>query len=204
MYKRQDLGPTGYPFEKFVGALLTNRGYKVKVGEIVKGKCVSHEVDVVAENDHDHFMVECKFHSDASRKSSIQVPLYIQSRFEDIFAHYKSLPGYKTKLHESWIVTNTRFTKDAMDYGKCIGLNLVSWDYPNGGSLKNWIDYSGLHPITAMQSLRKKEKMLLLEQGIILCRDIASNLESVEELGLTSSRLSKVNQEALEICGNAD
>lgn len=199
-----DLGPTGYPFEKFVGALLMNRGYSVKVGEIVKGKCVAHEVDVVAENDHDHFMVECKFHRDPGRKSAIQVPLYIQSRFQDIFAHYKKLPGYKTKLHESWIVTNTRFTKDAMDYGKCVGMNLVSWDYPNGGSLKNWIDYSGLHPITAMQGLKKKEKQLLIDNGIILCRDLVDNIEKVESLGIPHARLQKAIEEAGGICGKTE
>ena len=44
------LGPSGYPFEKYVGELLRSIGYEVQVGLILEGRCVSHEVDVYAEN----------------------------------------------------------------------------------------------------------------------------------------------------------
>jgi len=39
------LGPSGYPFEKFVAAILAELGYSVKVGVIVPGICVNHEVE---------------------------------------------------------------------------------------------------------------------------------------------------------------
>ena len=196
-----ELGPSGYPFENFVAAILKSRGYDVKVGEMVEGKCgVQHVVDVVAENDHDHFMVECKFHRDPLRKSTIQVPLYIHSRFEDIFALYRHLPGYKTKLHQSWIVTNTKFTEDARTYAKCVGLNLISWDYPAGNSLKNWIDYSGLHPITSLQSINKRQKQQLLDAGLVLCRDIGKRKDVVHTLGLSKKQLMNLREEASGIC----
>ena len=79
-----ELGPTGYPFERFVGELLKNQGYKVEVGKIVKGHCVQHEVDVVAEKDDRKYMIECKFHSQPSRKRDVKVSLYIHSRYLDI------------------------------------------------------------------------------------------------------------------------
>jgi hypothetical protein len=41
-----ELGPSGYPFEKFVGEILKFQGFTVKVGAIVEGHCVSHEVDM--------------------------------------------------------------------------------------------------------------------------------------------------------------
>ena len=44
-------------------SILKEQGYSVKVGEIVKGKCVTHEVDVIALADHHHFMIECKYHN---------------------------------------------------------------------------------------------------------------------------------------------
>src|SRR3990167_10763671 len=47
-----ELGPSGYPFEKYVGEILSYQGYKTRIGEIVQGKCVSHEIDVIAELDH--------------------------------------------------------------------------------------------------------------------------------------------------------
>lgn len=46
-----ELGPTGFPFEKFVGEILAHQGFSTNVGVIVKGHCVNHEVDVVAEKD---------------------------------------------------------------------------------------------------------------------------------------------------------
>ena len=45
------LGPSGYPFEKFIGELLKHQGFKVEVAKLVDGKCVKHEVDVIAEKD---------------------------------------------------------------------------------------------------------------------------------------------------------
>jgi hypothetical protein len=51
------LGPSGYPFEKFIGELLRHQGYTVLVSVTIEGKCVSHEDDVVAEKEHQHFMV---------------------------------------------------------------------------------------------------------------------------------------------------
>ena len=54
-------------------------------------------------------------------------------------------------------------------------VNLVSWDYPSGNALKDWVDRSGMHPITCMQSLRKKDKQVLLKAGIVMCRDLGEN-----------------------------
>ncbi len=32
----------------------------------------------------------------------------------------------ETHLKQGWLVTNTRFSSDAVDYGKCVGLTLLS------------------------------------------------------------------------------
>ncbi|HLW32217.1 MAG TPA: ATP cone domain-containing protein, partial [Aequorivita sp.] len=72
-----ELGPTGFPFEKFVGSLLFYSGYQVQIGQILQGKCVTHEVDVVAQKNNKHIVGECKFHSEEGRKCNVKVPLYI-------------------------------------------------------------------------------------------------------------------------------
>src|SRR5690625_541238 len=38
-----DLGPTGYPFERLISALLRHKGFETKVGVVLQGECVSHE-----------------------------------------------------------------------------------------------------------------------------------------------------------------
>jgi len=194
-----ELGPTGYPFERFVGELLKHQGYKVEVGKIVQGHCVQHEVDVVAEKDDRKYMIECKFHSDLSRKCDVKVSLYIHSRFLDVERAWKKDEPGQQLFHQGWIVTNTRFTQDAAQFGKCAGLHLISWDYPTGGSLKDRIDLSGLHPVTALQTINKREKQDLLQRDVVLCRYITP--EILHKINVRENRVSKIMDEVKVMTG---
>jgi len=195
-----ELGPTGFPFERFVGELLKNQGYQVEVGKIVQGHCVQHEVDVVAEKDDRKYMIECKFHRDLSKKSDVKVSLYIQSRFLDIEKEWKKQAAEHLRFHQGWIVTNTRFTEDAIQFGKCAGLQLISWDYPSQGSLRERIDLSGLHPITALQTITKKEKQALLGLDVVLCRNL--DRDSLLKIRIKEFRIRKILKEASELVRN--
>lgn len=196
----RELGPSGFPFERFVGAMLRSQGYSVKIGQSIQGHCVQHEVDVVAETEDHHFAVECKFHSDAGRRCDVKVPLYIDSRFRDIRKNWEKLPGHSTKFHQGWVVTNTRFTTDAIDYGVCAGMHLVSWDFPQSGSLREMIETSGLHPVTCLTTLKKAEKSAILDAGIVLCKELCERPQLLQEMGLSLRRQSKVLEEARELC----
>lgn len=194
-----ELGPTGYPLEKFVGRLFESDGYKVEIGQIVQGKCIHHEVDVVAKKPEKQVMVECKFHSDTSRKSDVRVALYIQSRFMDLKAAWElNNPDSKTE-YRGMVVCNTRFSDDAMQFGECAGLELISWDYPAGNSLKDWIDRSGYHPITSLHSLKKRDKQQLLEEGIVLCRDLEIHQGFLHKIGLSEKQIFKILTEARQL-----
>lgn len=195
-----ELGPSGYPFENFVAEILNHQGLRTQTGVRVKGHCLTHEVDVIAEKEDKHFLVECKFHSDSRRHCDVKVPLYIQSRFEDISEHYQRTKGHKNKYHQGWIYTNTRFTHDATRYGRCIGLNLVGWDYPLRGSLKEQIDVAGLHPLTCLTSLRKNEKQSLLSGKNVLCMDLFENPSILSSLSLSNRRQSKIMEEVEDLC----
>jgi Holliday junction resolvase-like predicted endonuclease len=194
-----ELGPTGYPFEKFVGKLFEADGYKAVTGVQLQGKCVGHEVDVVATKGNKKYMVECKFHSDTRKKSDVKVALYIQSRFLDVSAKWKEEDNNPQLVYKGMVVTNTRFSEDAMQFGKCAGLKVVSWDYPQGNSLKDWIDRSGYHPVTSLNSLRKKEKQILLEEGIVLCRQLGKDFSPLNRLHLSNTRIRKIKQETLDL-----
>ena len=97
------------------------------------------------------------------------------------------------------MVTNTRFTNEAIQYGKCAGLKLVSWDYPHQGSLREWIDNSGLHPITALQTVTKKEKQQLLENEVVLCRELVGNEKLLRSIGIRERMIPKIINEAKEL-----
>lgn len=191
-----ELGPTGYPFEKFVAELLNRQGYSTETGQIIEGNCVSHEVDVLAQKGDEHFLVECKFHNRKDHKCNVKVPLYIHSRFLDVKRKWSSMPGHKNKKHYGWVVTNTRFTKDAEQYGKCIGLKLLSWDYPKNRGLKDLISRVNLHPITCLSSLDDRQKQELLQMDIVFCLQLVESGTLLNRLELDSQKKREVLEEA--------
>jgi len=194
------LGPTGFPFENFVSELLKYQGYNVKVGVFVQGHCVQHEVDVVAEKENKHFMIECKFHSSFKIKCNVKIPLYIQSRFLDVKKQWIKKPGHAHKFHQGWVVNNTRFSKDAIDYAQCIGLKLVGWDYPKNEGLKDLISQLGLYPITCLSSLKKLERLALLKNNIVICKQLCDNSLLLKDLNIENSRFNKILIEAHALC----
>ena len=195
-----ELGPSGYPFEKFIGEILRYQGYSIKVGEIVQGHCVQHEIDVLAQMENKLCMIECKYHNRLGIFCDVKIPLYIQARFKDVEAQWLKSPEQGITKYQGWVVTNTRFSTDAVQYGTCIGLNLISWDYPVKGSLKDQIDTLGLYPITCLTSLTKNEKEQLLERKIVLCKEILQNEKLLDQIGVKPSRIGTVLSETLQLC----
>jgi len=190
-----EMGPTGLPFEIYVGKIFETMGYEVETGVFVQGKCIQHEVDVIARKPGEMIMIECKFHMDSSANSGVQVPLYVQSRYLDVKASWEKQYG-KDIRYRGGVVTNTRFSDDAMNYGKCAGMMLISWNYPADTGLKYWIDKNKLHPVTCLISLTKKEKQYLLEKGIVLCSQLEENINLLHEMGITEIQIKKIIREA--------
>ena len=194
-----ELGPSGFPFEKYIAEVLSHEGYYTRVGEVLQGHCIQHEVDVVATKDNEYVVVECKFHSDSRRFCDVKVPLYINSRFLDLKERWERKSTNDEKNIQGWIVTNTRFSTDAIQYGNCVGIHLLSWGFPKKGSLKERIDRSGVHPITCMTSLTGKEKKLLLKKMIVLCKDIRNDESVLASIGIKGNRAKRVMAEATEL-----
>ena len=195
-----ELGPSGFPFEKFVGKILEHEGFQAEVGVIVQGHCVQHEVDVAALKGNKHYMIECKYHSDQGRTCNVKIPLYIQSRFLDVEKQWQKQPSHQTKFHQGWVYTNTRLTTDAIQYGTCMGLGLVSWDYPRENGLKDRIDKSGLHPLTALTTLTRAEKTKLLDEGIVLCKQLHESPKLLEKIGIDKKRHKKILEDSEKLC----
>jgi hypothetical protein len=190
-----EFGPSGFPFEKFIGKLFERKGYHVKVGIIVQGTCVSHELDVVASSETEHMMMECKFHSTQGKMSDVKVPLYIHSRFNDVKSQWLLNKQLKDKQLKAWVVTNTRFSPDALRYGACAGLNLLSWDYPLNESIKVMIDRYKHYPITCLTLLTKPEKEHLLENNVVLCSELKEDYARLNALHITEKRLQQIKKE---------
>lgn len=196
----QMLGPAGFFFEKFVARLFVSEGYSAQTNLFLKGKCVTHEIDIVIKKNNSIEMMECKFHPRSETNSDVKVPMYILSRFNDLKDRNHPIFSKNDKISSCWIVTNNRFTTDAMTFANCSGLKLLSWDYPQKNSLKKKIDEDQLYPITCLTTLTIAEKDKLLVLDVILAKELIDNVEIFEKIGLSPIRIKNVIKETSELC----
>ncbi len=194
-----ELGPTGYPFEFLIGQLFVAKGFRTEVGVVVEGQCITHEMDVIATQNSIQHLIECKYHKDQGKQVSIQVPLYVRSRVEDIIHERQKLQEYNGCSFSGWVITNTRFSSDSIQYSKCIGLNLIAWDYPNGEGLKDMIEKFKIYPITVLRNLTIKEKQYLLEQGIVTCSQLVKNPHILKYFDLNKNKYNALLKELNDI-----
>ncbi|MDP6387762.1 MAG: ATP cone domain-containing protein [Candidatus Pacebacteria bacterium] len=189
------LGPSGYPFEDFVAEIFRAKGYLVEVGRIIKGACVEHEIDIIAKRNGEKVGAEVKFHNTLGKRSDLKVALYVHARFEDI----KKVDN--VNINEQWLITNTKFTTNVIKYGDCVGIKLISWNYPKGGNLQKLIEETGVQPITALTSLSGAEKKRLMEQKVVLCRNIKENKKILNSMGFNTQKVENIMTESQALCG---
>jgi Holliday junction resolvase len=202
-----EFGPSGFPFEKFITEVFKVQGYTARAGVIVAGECVNHEIDVIAEKGALYLMIECKFHNLPGIKSDVKIPLYIQARFQDVEKKRLQQSENNARSHQGWVVTNTKFTKDAIQYGACAGLHLLGWDYPKKRSLNKLIDAYGLHPLTSLTTLTKAEKQHLIDKGVVLCKEICESPRLLDSLRIAKTRANNILKDCRQLChqiGNRD
>lgn len=194
-----DFGPSGFPFEDFFAEILRSRGLEARTRQRLPGACILHEVDVVAHNHKTLIWVECKYHPVAGAVSNVKIPLYVHSRFRDLEQYHIEHGGDERKA-EGWIATNTRFSEDALSYGSCAGLHMVSWNYPAKDNLRQMVDQYKLHPLTCLTILSRSEKMRLLENGIVLAKSLAKPGVWNEILGISAERSKRIMEEVNALC----
>lgn len=194
-----EMGPDGFSFEKFIGEVFQSYQYKpVYVGKKIKGKCVEHEIDIIAFKDSEHLTAELKFKNSKKSKTDLKVILYMKARFNDIFE-----AGYYTdKKPRQMIITNTKFTSNAKKYAQCANLEVLSWDFPYKNNLHDFILKSGIHPITALNTISQKAKKDLLSKKIVSCKSLLKNnsQEIKNSSFIPSNKTNLVEKEIKEIC----
>ena len=195
-----DLGPAGFPFEQFVAEIFRAQGCVAITDKIEQGFCVEHELDVVLTHDSTVSMVECKFHNSQQLKTDVKVALYVKARFDDIKRSSEAAEDKKPRYHEVWLVTNTKFTSEAIRYALCVGLELLGWSYPATENLPTLIDRYGLYPVTTMPTLSRTQKRSFIKEGFVLCRDAHNYRHIMRKYGLTPEEIDTFVHDAHELC----
>ncbi|VVB57352.1 ATP cone domain protein [uncultured archaeon] len=190
------LGPEGYPFETFMGSLLKGRGYSTQLRQIVRGHCISHEIDVIATRPAipghapTRAIVECKFHNASYMRCHAPSALYSWARFLDVQAA-------NPEIDSVWLATNTKFTTDTIAYGDCMGLKLLGWSFPAEESIQVRIEEHQLYPTTVLHALNRRQFLQLHEAGIILVKELLdAPQERLKEAGLSEHEIEKLQEQA--------
>ncbi len=187
-----ELGPTGFPFEVYISEVLKAEGYTTEVGQIILGKCVNHEVDVIAKKGEEMIMVECKFHNRPGTRSDLHVSLYTKARFDDL----KEKHGFT----QAMLVTNTKVTTDALSYADCEKVRILSWGFPEEGNLQNLIEKHNLFPITQLSYLSFSQKQELLQNDVVLIRQICKDPSLINLVTIPVDKREEILKEAAGIC----
>lgn len=195
----RELGPEGFYFEKWIARLFQEYGFESTTGQTIQGHAVSHEIDVVASKGNEMLAIECKFRNDIDAKISVTTPMYFLSRFKDISDISYHFFGQNKKFTQGWLVTNAYLTSDSKDFGKYYNVNFLSWDYPIDNSIKKRVDKAVFYPVTCLTTLTDVEEKTLLQNQIILVKDIINNKEALKSLKLDSEKLRLVLEEAREL-----
>jgi len=199
-----ELGPDGFPFEKFVARMFQSWGYQTLTDQQVMGACISHEIDVVAWKPGSLSMVEAKFHNEFALKSDVKVALYVKARFDDIMLNTFNYGGIEQKLTDKWLITNTKFTDQAIKYGSCNSLKMVGWNYPEHDNLHEIINSLKLHPVTCITRLSQNQKRDLVGRGMIVCSDVLKNPQVLHDIGLNEAEIQGVLVEARAVVNVSD
>lgn len=165
------LGPDGFLFEKFLEALLRQDGFHTKKSQMMKGRCVTHEVDILAWKDSNYYMVEAKYRNDQSARTHIDQVMYADARMKDIASNSQN-NGNGTKHFHTWIMTNTVFTDQSQKFAECADVRLTGWNYPNKDSLQKMIERTRAYPITVLPSMSHDARQKLTAHGLVLVQDI--------------------------------
>ncbi|OGJ21271.1 hypothetical protein A3K73_05450 [Candidatus Pacearchaeota archaeon RBG_13_36_9] len=187
------LGPGGYTFEKYFAEVLKHYGYEVKINQLIKGKRIMQEVDVVAKKDST-YMVECKYYNYPGNYASTKEAMYTYARFLDT----------NSRMHNfdfPWLATNTKCSWSAIEYSKGVGLKITSWKYPAKESLQRLVEAKKLYPVTVLKTASKFVKQRLLDSGIIMINTLMEMdiSELRRKANLSESELKKAILEARQI-----
>jgi len=187
------MGPAGFSFEDYVSAILAENEFHVKSKRTkIKGNCVTHEIDIIANADSTNvrYMIECKFHNLPGIYTGIKEALYTHARFLDL----------KEQFDKEMLVCNTQVSDDAITYGKCVGQEIISWRYPINNGLEKMIEPKGLYPITIL-GLNRRELQSLSQNNMMLVKDLlnADSYQLSQQMKIPLRRIESLQNLAKQI-----
>lgn len=153
-------------FEEYVRLVLVSEGYDVRPNAVIRGRCVTHEIDGVLERDGELVYLETKHHRRRHSYTPFYVSLSAKAKFDDIRrGHEEGLNDYD--FSHVLIVCNTRMTEHARVYAGCVGIDHLGWKAPPERGIDKIITEARVYPTTILRSVGRGERDALSGAGIV-------------------------------------
>ena len=158
-------------FEQYIHILLAEHGYEVTPNQIIRGKCVEHEVDAIAQKNGKTCIVEVKHHYKYHTPTSLDVTRISRAVFEDLTEGHQ-LGHNNLKIDYAMIVCNTKLSEHAKRYANCRNIKHISWSSPPKQDLQTMIETKKLYPITILKGLNTNTLNKLTSNKIIMLKQL--------------------------------
>lgn len=193
------LGPSGFVFEQYVAALFREMNYDVTTNVYAQGEGVTHEIDVWAEKGNAVFVIEAKYRNDFKAKTHINQVMYADARLQDIARQAKK--NGDTREYYIWLITNTKFTDNAINYVQFRDMQLMGWDFPKYINLMKIVYEKKLYPVTILPSITKQALKNMALVDVILVKTLKgfSVDDFKNKLSLSMSLSKKLHQEVADL-----
>ncbi len=158
-------------FEAFVRVLLVHSGFKVEPNMILRGLCGEHEADAIATKDGLTYFVEVKHHGSYHALTGLDESRIARAILEDVTEGY-SHGLTRIKIDRAMIVTNTRYSEHAINYGRCRDILQVGWASPEVFGLREMVEKHRLYPLSCLRGISAEVRLRLVEAGIVVIKQL--------------------------------
>lgn len=158
-------------FEKFVALILEHAGYKTVTNKILQGRCIDHEIDVIAAKENDTLYVEVKHHTQFHTFTGLDTFFEVNSAFEDLVDGFAS-KAHKYDFTRPMLVLNTKISEHARKYSACRGIAAIGWKIPEDGGIEHYIDEKLLYPVTILKGIGADAVGKLGDVGVYTLRQL--------------------------------
>ncbi|MDD4358232.1 MAG: restriction endonuclease [Candidatus Pacebacteria bacterium] len=188
-YAIKRIGPEGFVFEKYIKRIFEELGFRVINNKMVKGRCIVYEIDFIAKNNEVEYIGECKYRNATGDRVDVNVILKSFAVLDDL--RNNSL----NKNVEAMVVTNEKFTENAVRYAKCKKIKLLGWKYPVEHGLESIIDERKLYPITILPSFNKNYIDIFVKEDLLLIKNL-DKVRSLKKYKIKDDYLKALKEEA--------
>lgn len=186
-------------FEQYVVRLLSALGYKVQGPQIVRGRCVEHEIDGIASRENETTYVEVKHHRWPHTYTGLDIFLQSRATFEDLVHGFQM--GYNhIPFNKPMVICNTKLSDHAKRYASCAQIDHICWKSPQQNSLEQLIQEKELYPVTIMKALDSRTQAKLGDAGILLIQELTDSDPTMlsEKTRIPRDKIKKLVDRAFE------